>query len=339
MPSRLRAPAPEPATRAVAARGTAGAHPASAGRSRAGQAAHVLEMQRGRLLAALVELAGERSLENVAIGQVCKRAGVSRRTFYELFDDRETLVLAALEHAVIRIGAHVLPAYRQAGAWCDRIRAALDVLLERLDADPGSACLCLVESMRAGPRVIQVRKRLLERLAEEIDLGRSVADEPRDLPPLTAHGVLGGVITVIQDRLLDGDEPLIGLCNSLMAIIVHPYLGPEEARRELERSGPPKPASSTVAISDPFRGLPIRFTYRTARVMATIAAHPGASNRTVAASAEIGDEGQMSRLLRRLEGCGLIENRSDGHIKGEANAWALTPRGQAVSTALGARPT
>ena len=89
---------------------------------------------------------------------------------------------------------------------------------------------------------------------------------------------------------------------------------------------------------DPFKGLPIRFTYRTARVLDTIASEGGQgscpSNRHIADTSGIADEGQMSRLLRRLESCELIENRGEGHAKGEPNAWALTERGQAIQSAI-----
>lgn len=60
-------------------------------------------------------------------------------------------------------------------------------------------------------------------------------------------------------------------------------------------------------------------------------------NRHIADSAGIADDGQTSRLLRRLQQAGLIENHGVGHAKGEANAWALTPRGEAVQEALGGR--
>ncbi|MGA7704589.1 MAG: helix-turn-helix domain-containing protein, partial [Solirubrobacteraceae bacterium] len=79
---------------------------------------------------------------------------------------------------------------------------------------------------------------------------------------------------------------------------------------------------------------PIRFTYRTALVLGTIAEEPGASNRHVAERAGIVDEGQVSRLLRRLQDCELIENRGDGHARGEPNAWSLTERGEAIHAAI-----
>ncbi len=85
---------------------------------------------------------------------------------------------------------------------------------------------------------------------------------------------------------------------------------------------------------DPFKGLSIRFTYRTARVLATIAEDSGASNRMIAESAGIADVGQMSRLLRRLQDAGLVENLGEGHTRGEPNAWWLTTRGEAIHATL-----
>src|SRR6185312_8033312 len=95
------------------------------------------------------------------------------------------------------------------------------------------------------------------------------------------------------------------------------YLVPAASRRELER--PPKLGNTgrtdtnfdrrpPRTSADPFRDMPIRFTYRTARVLAVIAADPGASNKHVGAVAGITDQGQTSKLLTRLQRAGLIEN-------------------------------
>ena len=65
----------------------------------------------------------------------------------------------------------------------------------------------------------------------------------------------------------------------------------------------------------------IQPTYRTLRVLAAIATHPGASNREVADFAGVLDEGQISKLLKRLESLGLIENTGEGQPKGKPNAW------------------
>jgi AcrR family transcriptional regulator len=301
--------------------------------------AHVVEMQRRRLLLAFFELVSEDGLEGAGIGPVCKRAGVSRRTFYEIFEDREACLLAALDMALERIAESVLPAYERELKWSARIRAGLLALLECFDAERGVARLCVVESLRAGVEVSKRRKRILEMLAGAVDEGRRESKQGEALPPLTAQGVVGGALSVIHARLLEEHHaPLVDLVGPLMAMIVHPYLGPAPARRELDR---PQPATSPPAAhagNDPFRGLSIRFTYRTALVLAAIAAAGGQgsspSNRYIAEAAGIADEGQTSRLLRRLQGAGLIENHGNGHTKGEPNAWMLTIRGRAIQEAI-----
>jgi AcrR family transcriptional regulator len=303
------------------------------------QGSHVIEMQRRRLLLAFVELVSEHGLEGAGIGPTCKRAGVSRRTFYEVFSDHDACVEAALEQALQRIRECVLPAYEGEGKWSSRIRAGLLALLACFDMEPGLARLCVIETLRAGPGISIRRKKVLDALAEAIDEGRREARQRDTLPSLTARGIVGGALSVIHARLLEEPHaPLAELVNPLMAMIVHPYLGPTAARKELDCPVPNTQTTVARGSNDPFKDLPIRFTYRTALVLSTLAAEGGRgahpSNRHIADTAGIADEGQTSRLLRRLQGVGLIENRGEGHAKGEANAWTLTPRGQAVHAAL-----
>ena len=79
----------------------------------------------------------------------------------------------------------------------------------------------------------------------------------------------------------------------------------------------------------------MRLTYRTARVLEVVAEYPGASNRLIAEHAEIADQGQVSKLLARLERLGLMRNTGEGHAKGEPNAWRLTALGESVASRLG----
>jgi hypothetical protein len=47
-------------------------------------------------------------------------------------------------------------------------------------------------------------------------------------------------------------------------------------------------------------------------------------------AAGVSDQGQISKLLLRLQNLGLICNSGDGPAKGEPNAWQLTSKGQEV---------
>jgi len=304
---------------------------------------HVLEMQRRRLLLAYSEVLGEHGLQGTSVDRVCKRAGVSRRTFYDLFLDREGCFLGALEVARERIVSEILSAFVETGhnpgecEWNVRLRAGLTVLLELFDAEPVLARMCLVETLKGGPPVLAWRRAAIEGLVRVIDEGR--VDGKGDPPSLAAEGIVGGVLSVIHTRLLERDTgPLLALVNPLMGMIVHPYLGPAGAAREFEHSGPNLTAThnghAPDPIRDPFKDLPIRITFRTARVLAAMGARPGASNREIGDAAGIADQGQISKLLRRLERSGLASNSGEGHSRGEPNAWTLTQRGRAIQSTI-----
>lgn len=78
----------------------------------------------------------------------------------------------------------------------------------------------------------------------------------------------------------------------------------------------------------------MRLTYRTVRVLMAIAEHPGASNRLIAEIAEITDQGQISKLLGRLQRAGMLTNSGLGPGTGAPNAWTLTPSGRQVADSI-----
>jgi AcrR family transcriptional regulator/DNA-binding MarR family transcriptional regulator len=300
---------------------------------------HVSEIQRMRILAAMAEVASERGAGSVTVAHVVSRAGVSRRTFYDLFSDREECFLAAFDEAVGRVSALVLEAYGRPGSWRERLRAGLWATLVWLDAEPATARMCVVEALAAGPRVLERRAVLLRALVAAVDEGRG--DVPRRAtqpPPLAAEGVVGAVLSVIHTRLLErGAKPLTGLLGELMSVIVLPYLGQVAAQKELHKPAPPLLRIDSAGHHDPLDGLEMRITYRTVRVLMVIAANPDASNRQIATGAGITDQGQVSKLLARLEHLGLICNRGIGPVKGAPNAWQLTARGRHVEEAIRVR--
>jgi AcrR family transcriptional regulator len=296
---------------------------------------HVGEIQRLRILAAMAEVASERGAGAATVAHVVARAGVSRRTFYDLFEDREECFLAAFELALAQAARDVLPVWRAPGTWRGRIRASLTALLIFLDEEPALARLCVVQALGAGPRALERRGEVLRALTAAIDEGRGEARKGTEPPLLTADGVIGGVLSVIHTRLLeDGGESLTGLLGELMSMVVLPYQGPAAARREIDRPGPVCTVRPRARRTDPLEGLEMRITYRTVRVLMVIAAHPAASNRAVAEYAGIQDQGQVSKLLTRLQHLGLIDNQGEGPAKGAANAWRLTAKGLQVEQAI-----
>jgi AcrR family transcriptional regulator len=309
----------------------------------------VAELQRARLLTAMVQEVSERGAANVSVGHVVGRSGVSRRTFYEIFEDREDCFLAAFDEALQHSEAVVVPAYGTGGAWLARMRAGLTALLGFLDNDRAAAHLLIVESLAAGPRALRRRQEVIAGLVGIIELGRTQGSAKLDPPALTAEAIVGGLLSVLHTRLAtsadsemrtkDGrretvERSFLELAGPLMGMIVLPYLGPVAARKEIERPTPTPAGTGPVVRSDPLQDLPMRLTYRTMRVLVAVAANPGSSNRTIGQSAGIADQGQASKLLARLHKLGLIENRGGDPARGEPNAWVLTITGQQVHDSI-----
>jgi AcrR family transcriptional regulator len=290
------------------------------------------------MLAAAVEAVEEVGYSRMTVAQVIGRARVSRKTFYDVFSDREDCFLAAFDQALEQAKAIASEAYHGESSWREGVRSALASLLMFMDDEPGLAKLCVVEALGAGERVLERRARALDELAVVIDQGRFVTNATREPPEVTAEGVVGAIFAVLHTRLLEGDKrPFSDLLGSLMSMIVLPYLGTRAASRELSRPPLERHRNSRPAASsrsrDPLEGLNMRLTYRTVRVLMVIAEHPGASNREIAEGSGIVDQGQISKLLTRLARLKLVENLGDGQEKGASNAWHLTARGAQVERA------
>ena len=187
----------------------------------------VSEIQRSRMLAAALATVEEVGYGGMTVAQVIGRAKVSRKTFYDMFADREDCFLAALEQSVAQAGRRVQAAYESESVWRERVRAGLGELLAFFDDEPALARLVLVEALGAGPRVLEWRAGILDRLAQIVDEGRSATGAGREPPAVVAEGVVGAVFAVLHTRALgeDGDERFGCLLGSLMNIVVLPYLG------------------------------------------------------------------------------------------------------------------
>jgi AcrR family transcriptional regulator len=308
-------------------------------------------MQRSRLLAAAVVAVEELGWSRVTVASIATRARVSRRTFYDLFSDRDDCLLAVCEDTTERIAGEITVAIaaKDGGlSWRERLRRVLWVVLSFFDREPELARFCVVQSAGGGQRVLEWREALLARLTAMVQEGAPQRGSGvARVPSLTAEGTVGAVLTILHRRLSSTKtEPLGDLLGALMALIVLPYLGPGAARSESTRPVPPVPvafASSSSSLvgmggyragQDPLADVPMRLTYRTARVLQATAEYPGASNRRIGERADIYDPGQISKLLTRLERIGLLQNTGIGHAKGEPNAWHLTELGERVTQHL-----
>jgi AcrR family transcriptional regulator len=305
--------------------------------------AQLNEMQRVRILSAAILAIHEQGYNKVSVGEITSRARVSRRTFYELFENCDACLLAVFENTLELIEHELAVAGLDELSWRARMRVGLFAILAFLQRDTMLARVCIVESGRGGAAVFERRAAILARLATVVDCGRQEGEQAAKRTLLTAEGVVGAAFTILHARLYrDERAQLTALHGELLGIVLLPYLGAAAVRREQAQPLPLALAVVEEEVSsseDPLRGLRMRLTYRTIRVLESVAAQPGASNRQVGARADVGDQGQISKLLGRLQGLGLVHNTAP-HMRGAPNAWMLTPRGEQVERSIrpSARP-
>ena len=252
----------------------------------------------------------------LTVAEVIVRAKISRRTFYEIFEDREECFLAAFDAALACVAEPVVTAYRGEGAWRERISAALAALLALFDAQPALARLLVVDALAAGPVALERRAAVLDALVRAVGEGRGVG-RGRDPGPLAAEGVVGAVVGVLHSRLLDESrrKPLRALVAPLMSTIVLPFLGAAAAARELERPAPRTTANGAGSRrnprANPLHGLDMRLTYRTLRVLSCHQAScpPPATARSPTALGSP-TRGRCPSCSRAWRASGLIENGS-----------------------------
>jgi AcrR family transcriptional regulator len=170
----------------------------------------------------------------LTVAAILERAGVSRKTFYEHFADKEECFLAAYDVVVEGLVRAVSDAYNREDAWRDKVRNGLAEFLRFLAAEPNFARMCIVEVLAAGPSALQRRDGAMRMFRVFFEAGRQeVSPDMPPLPQLVSESVVGAIYEIIYSRILRSrTEELPDLLPDLMYIALCPYLGPEEAARD-----------------------------------------------------------------------------------------------------------
>jgi len=183
--------------------------------------------QRTRLLEAVGRAVAERGYAAATIDDVVRRAGVSKKTFYEHFADKEDCFLAAYEAASEELLERVREAHAVHDDWLERTRAGVRAYLRWLAAEPALARVFLIEVAAAGPRALERREALRDRYAELIHERRGA--QPR-LPIEVFHAVVAAVDDVVVRHIREsGAEDLPALEPVLVYLQVALLAGPSAA--------------------------------------------------------------------------------------------------------------
>ncbi len=155
---------------------------------------------------------------DVSVAAVLRRAGMSRKTFYELFENKEDCFLQAFDAAVARARMIVGAAYYTRG-WLtlrDRVELGLSAFLDLCAAEPEFARMCLVEVLAAGPQARRRRDAAVLDFARFIEFPREEA-RGRSAPSLVSEAIAGGIYGILYTRVARGETAsLPSLLDELM---------------------------------------------------------------------------------------------------------------------------
>lgn len=187
--------------------------------------------QRERIIDALAAVCARKGYRATTVGDVIAEAGVSRRTFYDLFTSKQQCFLVAYDVLMERVLVAVEGAYRTCeGAWSQRMTSALRALLELFAADPNCARLVIVEVLAAGQPALECRHAALGRFAGLFDPVNSELPLAAAERELVARAVIGGVAEALYSRIAAGQSERLAEAGADLAYcVLVPYLGHKEA--------------------------------------------------------------------------------------------------------------
>ncbi len=194
--------------------------------------------QRERLIGGLAEGVAEHGYNAVTITHITKAAKVSRRAFYENFENKEECFLAAFEVVVVHVRGLVADAVRGLDDWPQEVIAAFRALLEFFSEETDLARLCFVESQTAGPVVAERFRQTIYGFIPLLERGRSQRQSDRPLPASTESSLVGALATLASRSIIAGEaEQLRRLLPDFAEFALTPYLGTDEAHRLAVEAG------------------------------------------------------------------------------------------------------
>jgi AcrR family transcriptional regulator len=170
-----------------------------------------LPIQRERLLHAAAEEFARHGFAGSSSESISRRAGMSKATFYEHFDNKEDCIIALFD---TRAQAVMLAmrgaAARAGGSAVERMRAATRAFLGSVAEHPDSAQTLLVEIIGAGPKAARRRDQILQAFADMLDAENAEAARRglivRFATPYDSFALVGA-ITELVSRAVRLGEP------------------------------------------------------------------------------------------------------------------------------------
>jgi AcrR family transcriptional regulator len=162
--------------------------------------------QAARICRAMTEIVADYGYDAVKVREIVKLAGVSTRTFYRLFEDKEDCFLRTHEMVIRHARVGLLAAQSGEDDWRERPRLIYASFARELDGDPDSARLALIGAYADGPAALEQAQRAEETFAAMIAASFARAPDGLVVPPMVVEGTMAGIVRVSRNRLLAGRQ-------------------------------------------------------------------------------------------------------------------------------------
>lgn len=162
----------------------------------------VEQSQRVRLFVAMADAMAEHGYVGTSVAKVLGRAGVSRETFYQLFDGKLECFLAACDFVADALVGHLAATTTGDGDPLERFERTLTAYLDTLASAPALARLFLVEVHAAGPEAMRRRAALQRRLADAM---AALLGTSSDADRFACQMVVAAVSAMVAGPLVAGD--------------------------------------------------------------------------------------------------------------------------------------
>lgn len=187
----------------------------------------MIENQRDRIYDSLGEVCATKGYREMTVEDIIGHAGVSRRTFYDLFDDKEQCFLAAYDRVVDRLYREVSHAYSVGERpWPERIAAGLRALVDVFAAEPELARLAVVEVLAAGKSALQRRNSALRSFTIFLEPGGELLPAGVMGQEVLVQAVVGGLYEVLYAYVAEGKTArLPAILPDLVYCALTPFVG------------------------------------------------------------------------------------------------------------------
>jgi AcrR family transcriptional regulator len=188
----------------------------------------VVEHQRQRLIRAVPAAVRAKGYLALTVEDISARAGVSRRTFYENFRDKEDCFMTSYRHHAQELMSTVGAAASAGTDWEERVRFALAALLRFFADQPDVAHMGVIEVMAAGPAALAERDLTVVALAARIG-EEALAVAPSRTPRLLLRTAAGAILQLIYGWVLAGRadelEQLLPMSMYMVLVASHGPVG------------------------------------------------------------------------------------------------------------------